>query len=174
MRLPVTFRQGKYKTEELNSIDSVQNPPSEMKLLVLLSLFLVAVYGISPELETLMKTELKRMGTECMAELSVSEDDIEPLLKHSPPKTYEAKCFLACINKKSGVQDSSGKVKSADDFLEKIKLMDEDYYTKAKHIVDVCIVDDHNQDDECETANSLYTCVLEEKSKLGLPMISLD
>ncbi|KAK5643096.1 hypothetical protein RI129_006941 [Pyrocoelia pectoralis] len=145
-----------------------------MKSHIVFSLFLATVYGATPELETLLKTEIKRLGDQCKAEMGATEADVAPLLAYSLPTTQPGKCFLACMYKKKGLMDADGKTGSADDFLEKIKPFDEDYYNKAKEIADICLTSDHNRDDECETAASLHSCWLEEKTKMGLPSISLD
>ncbi|XP_031341582.1 general odorant-binding protein 19d-like [Photinus pyralis] len=137
------------------------------------ALLLATVYGVTPELESLVRAEAIRMGGECKAEMGATDDDIEPLLAHSLPTTEKGKCFIACMYKKMGVQDSDGSIKSADEFLEKIKPIHENYYAKAKMIADICIASDHDHDDECDIASSLYSCWLEQKAKMGLPNITL-
>ncbi|KAF5285298.1 hypothetical protein FQA39_LY04397 [Lamprigera yunnana] len=147
-----------------------------MKIFIILSTLCAFTYGLAPEVIELIKTHAMEVGKVCQGEVGASESDVKPLLQHQVPTTRPGKCLLACMHKKEGFQDASGKINKdlSTTSLEKLKALDADYYEKIKHMIETCIASGIEKDDECETAAAMLECGLKEKVKMGIPMIDFE
>ncbi|KAF2897526.1 hypothetical protein ILUMI_08648, partial [Ignelater luminosus] len=103
---------------------------------------------ISPELMQQIKAHMMQLGGEC-------------------------KSAIACMNKKMGFQDASGKidVDSTYAWLEKLKGLDAELYDKMKVVVDHCVAEVKDSPDECDTALDIFNCCKKEEKAVGLEQI---
>ncbi|KAK4886227.1 hypothetical protein RN001_002498 [Aquatica leii] len=135
-------------------------------LIVLSSLFMVAC-GLSSEAAETIKKHGKEIAGQCIAELSVTDEDLAPMFHDLPPTTEKGKCFLACIHKKTGCIDANGKLNKSGALagVEKLKDVDEEYYSKMKQVVETCMEKVKDLSNECETALAMFECGHAEKAK---------
>ncbi|XP_055298616.1 general odorant-binding protein 19d-like [Sitodiplosis mosellana] len=112
--------------------------------------------------------EKKKIIDECKAQEKATDDDVQQLMSHKLPNGPNGKCFLACINEKTGVI-KDGKING--DMLKANILKENGGNEKAAGSVNEMVAECQgiNNPQRCELAFQLMDCMMKSYAKYGNP-----
>ncbi|GBP31819.1 hypothetical protein EVAR_81585_1 [Eumeta japonica] len=128
------------------------------------------VLGTTEEQKAKVQAQFLTVGAECITDYPLSGDDITAFKEKKFPDGDNAACFAACMFKKIGIMDDSGKLSSsgAQDAAKKVFDADEDL-KKVEEFISTCssVNDEDVGDDEkgCARAKLAHTCLVDNSAK---------
>ncbi|XP_030381551.1 general odorant-binding protein 19d [Scaptodrosophila lebanonensis] len=138
------------------------------------SLSLILLLGVSAICSVqceLTKEHAAEAAHECQAETGASDDDVSQLMKHEMAESHEAKCLRACVMKKIGIMDDSGKL-DKDQAIAMVKAMSHDDAEKEAARIDIVEKCEaiETPEDHCEAASAYEACIHEHIHEHGLSL----
>ncbi|XP_059062310.1 uncharacterized protein LOC131855101 [Achroia grisella] len=129
--------------------------------------------AVTPAQKAMIQSKLLSSGLECIKDHPLSISDISTLRKKMIPNNENARCFAACLFKKTGIMDDVGKINptGAHDSAAKIFKNSEDHLSKVDGIIEECsFVNDQTMgnDKGCERAKMAFECLVQHAPKFDL------